>query len=303
MNHRTLLAAVAGALLLAVLVVVAWLEIRYPGLLRGSAIWVREQYRVEELRGRVVDATTGAGIPGATVVVRSNSSWMNPTLVGDASHGYATTDADGRFAVRYQEVGSTRVSARAPGYATVMRMRYRGREMVLPSSPVPPGETVTFHTFRVDLPLAAPTAYVDLARGAVVADGDSADLAFTLEPDSTRQVFVAALGRGGLLEEPPPPQPLLADPLALRCAAPDSGYAAADTIAERVSMATWFVRGRGGDAYARVRILVQRTPGERGLGATVTLECWRNTAGGRNVCLVPAEGERVEFREMDLPRR
>jgi hypothetical protein len=274
-----------------------------PG--RNLVRWTGDQLRLEEVRGRIVDATTGTGVPGATVVVSSFNGLWTPSIVGDVSHGVATTDADGRFVLRYQRLGNTRVSARATGYATIdqVRLREQDTDVVLPTAPATAGEVEHRGETGFDLAGASSQVFFDLVRDTVVADSGAADLAFTVDPTDPGRVIVRAVEQAGLVIDTPPAAPHAIDPLAARCLAPDSGYAAADTVRWNVSTNRYFARSRDGSRFSRINVRVYGrgpTPAE---GYRVEIERWLNPTGGRNVCAVPVEGERYEFAPAERARR
>ena len=265
--------------------------------------WVNSELRLEEARGRIVDATTGAGVPGATVVVRSFKGVLTPSLVGNASHGVATTGADGGFIVRYQRIGSTRISARATGYATIFQVRLDEQDVLLPTAPASVGEAIHLEESGFDLTDSTSQVCFDLAGDSVVVDSSAADLAFAVDRAAPESVIVRALGRAGLAIDTPPPAPHPIDPLAARCLAPDSGYVAADSVRGNVSTTTWFVRLRDGSRFSRIKVRVYGRGPTPEDGYRVEVERWLNPAGGRNVCAVPVEGEKYEFAGVDRERR
>jgi hypothetical protein len=265
--------------------------------------WVNSELRLEEARGRIIDATTGAGVPGATVVVNSFRGMWTPSLVGSVSHGVAMTDAEGRFVVRYQRLGSTRISARAAGYATIFQVPLAAQDILLPTSPASPGEVIHREESGFDLVDSTSQVFFGLARDSVLADSSAADLAFAVDRAAPGQVIVRALGRGGLAADTPRWARDAIDPLAARCLAPDSGYVAADTVRGNVSTTHYFARSQDGNRFSRIKVRTYGrgpTPKE---GYRVEVELWLNPTGGRNVCAVPVRNERYEFIAADRAAR
>ncbi len=285
-------------LLVAILIAAAFL-FSFSRTKTGRALfaWVTGQIEVEEVRGRIVDSTTGAGVSGATVIVSSFSGTWSPSIVGEISHGADTTDADGRFVVPYQRLGTTRISARAPGYATIFRVPLREQDtnLVLPTGPATPGEVEHRGEVGFDLPDTAVTIYFDLASHAVVPDEGAADLAFRINWEVPEHVLMWALGEGSLLPHESSTASHAVDSLAANCIPRQEPYM--DRIALLGNTTDWpfFVRLHDGKRYCRANIRVYGrgpTPVE---GYRVEIERWLNTAGGRNVCLVPVDGEQNEF--------
>ena len=268
----------------------------------GQALiaWFTDQIELEEVRGQVVDATTGSGVPGATVVVHSLVAPMTLSLVGRSSNEAATTGDDGRFVIRYQRLGRTWMSTRADGYATVMRVLLAGEDVVLPTAPSPVDGAIRRGTFAIDLTDSTAQTGFRFADSSVAVAPDSADLWFAL--DSAR-VVVRASGAAGLFRDEPPPAPNAIDPLAARCMAPDSGYVQGEVLPAEVSTTTWFVRLRDGTHKARLRVRSYWKGPTAADGYRLDGEYWLNVDGGRNVCETPPEGERYEFAFVERERR
>ncbi len=302
MNFGPLRARLIGLLVL--LAIAAVFLFSYSRTQKGRAFiaWVTGQIEVEETNGRIVDATTGMGVTGATVVVHSLTEKWNPSIVGEISHGVATTDTDGQFVVRYQRLANSRISARAPGYATIFRVKLGEDDVVLPTSPAAPGEVTHRGEIGFDLADSSSEVFFDLVRDTVVDDAAAADFVFRIDSAAPDRVVLLGLGQAGIATDRLPPAANEIDPLAARCLAPETGYIAILSTEGNVSNFTAFARLHDGNRFCRVKVRVYGrgpTPNE---GYRVEIERWLNPTGGRNVCAVPVEGEANEFSPSKSPR-
>ncbi len=292
-----------AAMLPAAFTVVAILLLLFTPSGQQWTRWLDDQVRVEETRGRIVDATTGKGVAGATVVVHSLTEKWKPSIVGEIAHGVASTDGDGRFVVRYQRLANSRISARAPGYATIFRVPLGEKDVELPTSPAAPGGVDHRGEVGFDLADSTSEVFFDLARDTVLEDAAAADFVFRIDSAASDRVVLLGLGQAGIATEHPPSAANEIDPLAASCLAPDTGYVAILSTEGNVSNFTAFARLHDGNRYCRMKLRVYGrgpTPNE---GYRVEIERWLNTTGSRNVCVVPIEGEANEFAPADRPKR
>jgi hypothetical protein len=244
-------------------------------------------YRVDRARGKVVDAATGRGIPGASIRITTVGWSGNPFSAfdpGDQSETFEhRADDEGWFDVPFRHRERTHLDVHVPGYAAIARVPWIDDTAILPTS-----RFDDRHPW-VDVVESRPEFGVSAAvEVALDSTATSPDVRFERAPGDTGFVVVRAPGGGGLFRIVPAYREPV-DPVALRCIAPAGGYVAVDSVSCDAEAATWFVQRRDGRGYARIQVrprtlrLANIPPEERSFGLTV----WRNEDGGRQLCPPP----------------
>src|SRR5688572_26389036 len=159
-------------------------------------------------RGRVVDARTGRGIPGATVLVRSYPELIPlfdfRQLLTDRrtepSRAIGKTDSSGAFKVPYERLEWNALSVVAQGYVSLVDGPSAERDLEIPMrSPSSTARRIQRGSFSFKVvDRATRSVWLDLDSARVVADSAGAEFEFIVHSVRKREFALRVKGVGGL---------------------------------------------------------------------------------------------------------
>jgi hypothetical protein len=284
LSMRSRLAFSLAGLLLIALGWVGWNRVAGEGSL-GYAIL---SSRSEEFSGHVYDIDTGRRVSGQVVYLRTHGRDVARGKGFKTESYLDTTDAEGRFGIKYRKLASfTNGAVISPTYGPMPLRIIPEGTLAIPLARLDEDvDEVLASSIRGPSMSQADTVFLDLGEISTRVTGDSADIAVSVIEDLRPRLVVTALGAGGLVRRDLGPQMSVIDSLGVYCQAPENGYRQSDVVEVTVDRSVYFVRLRDGKRYARVlfhpKAMFQRTRAD----GRVKLSCtvWVNQAGGRGLC-------------------
>jgi hypothetical protein len=242
----------------------------------------------EEFKGHVYDIATGRRVPGLVVYLRTHGRDVMRGKGFKTESYLDTTDAEGRFDIKYRKLASfTNGAVVSRTYGPMPLRIVPEGAIAIPLARLDEDvDEVLASSIRGPLTSQADTVYLDLGEISTRVTADSADIAVSVIEDLRPRLVVTALGAGGLVRRDLGPQMSVIDSLGVFCQAPEDGYRQSDVVEVTVDRSVYFIRLRDGKRYARVlfhpKAMFQRTRAD----GRVKLSCtvWVNQAGGRGLC-------------------